>query len=62
MILVALVVVGLPLVALLRRGDGRGYLTAGLQAATRSPEARFGLLMGLGYWGAMIVARSTIGF
>ncbi len=59
---IALLVVGLPLAFVLRRRQGWGLLAEGAQAATRSPEARFALLMALGYWGAMIVARSTIGF
>ena len=62
MALIALPVIGLPLVFLLRRRQGWGHLADGARAATRSPEARFVLLMALGYWGAMIVARSTIGF
>lgn len=61
MVLILLVVAG-AIVVLVRRREWRGRLVAGLTAAVAPPEARFALLMALGYWGAMIVARSTIGF
>jgi 4-amino-4-deoxy-L-arabinose transferase-like glycosyltransferase len=61
MALVLLVVAG-GIVVLVRRRELRGRVVTGITAAVAPPEARFTLLMALGYWGAMIVARSTIGF
>jgi 4-amino-4-deoxy-L-arabinose transferase-like glycosyltransferase len=62
MMALVLLLVAAGIVVFFRRRESRGRLAAGIATALAPPEARFAMLMALGYWGAMIVARSTIGF
>jgi 4-amino-4-deoxy-L-arabinose transferase-like glycosyltransferase len=57
--IVVLLVIGVVLALALRRGGLAKELSEAGKTSLRSPESRFVLGMGLGYWGAMWVARST---